>query len=98
MPNSAKIQRHLPGPLLFLVIILFQGISFGQTTYLLNAKCVDKSADYLKNEIGLQTEFTTRLGCIDYVNKLPLSLQARGFVNVSLDSIFFDTASANLVI
>jgi len=98
MTNSTKIQCHLPAALLFLVIILIQNISFGQAAYFLNAKCVDKSPDFLKNEIGLQTEFSTRLGCIDYVNKLPSLLQAKGFVNASLDSISFDTASARLVI
>src|SRR4030095_1831101 len=98
MPNPAKIQSHLPTALLFLVIILIQNISFGQTTYLLNAKCVDKSSEFLKSEVGLQTEFPTRLSCIDYVNKLPSLLQAKGFVNASLDSIFFDTTSARLVL
>src|SRR6187399_1846123 len=98
MPNPAKIQSHLPAVLLFLIIILIQNISFGQTSYLLNAKSVDKTPEFLKNEIGLQTEFPSRAGCIDYVNKLPSLLQAKGFVNASLDSIFFDTTSAKLVI
>src|SRR4030095_10207750 len=98
MPNPAKIQSHLPAALLFLVIISFQNISFGQTIYTLNAKCVDKTPEFLKNEIGLQTEFPSRPVCIDYVNKLPSLLQAKGFVNASLDSIFFDTTSARLVL
>src|SRR6188474_2631865 len=98
MPNPAKIQSHLPAALLFLVILLIQNISVGQTTYFLNAKCVDKTPEFLKNEVGLQTEFPTRPLCIDYVNKLPSLLQAKGFVNASLDSIFFDTTSAKLVL
>ena len=98
MPNPAKIQSHLPAALLFLVIILIQNISFGQTTYFLNAKSIDKTPEFLKNEIGLQTEFPSRPVCIDYVNKLPSLLQAKGFVNASLDSIFFDTTSARLVL
>lgn len=98
MPNPTKIQSHLPAALLFLAIILIQNMSFGQTIYLLNAKCVDRSLEFLKSEVGLQTEFPTRLGCIEYVNKLPSLLQAKGFVNASLDSIFFDTASAKLVL
>ena len=98
MPNPAKIQSHLPAALLFLIIILIQNISFGQTSYSLNAKCVDKTPEYLKNEIGLQTEFLSRNVCIDYVNKLPSLLQAKGFVNASLDSIFFGTASARVVL
>jgi len=83
MPNPAKIQSHLPAALLFLIIILIQNISFGQTAYTLNAKSVDKTPEYLKSEIGLQTEFPSRAGCIDYVNKLPSLLQAKGFVNAS---------------
>src|SRR6187551_867196 len=98
MTNPAKIQSHLSAALLLLVIILIQNISFGQATYFLNAKCVDKPLDFLKNEVGLQAEFPTRSVCIDYVNKLPSLLQAKGFVNASLDSIFFDTTSAKLVI
>ena len=98
MTNPAKIQSHLPAALLFLIIISFQHISFGQTIYTLNAKCIDKTPEFLKNEIGLQTEFPSRPVCIDYVNKLPSLLQAKGFVNASLDSIFFDTASAKVVL
>jgi outer membrane protein assembly factor BamA len=98
MPNPAKIQSHLPAALLFLIIILIQNISFGQTSYFLIARSVDKTSEFLKNEIGLQTEFPSRPVCIDYVNKLPSLLQAKGFVNASLDSIFFDTTSARLVL
>jgi outer membrane protein assembly factor BamA len=98
MPNPAKIQSHLPAALLFLIIILIQNISFGQTAYTLNAKSVDKTPEFLKSEIGLQTEFPSRAVCIDYVNKLPSLLQTKGFVNASLDSIFFDTTSARLVL
>jgi len=98
MTNPAKIQSHLPAALLFFVIIFSQNILPGQSTYLLDARCVDKTPEFLKNEAGLQTEFTSRSTCIDYVNKLPSLLQAKGFVAASLDSIFFDTASAKLVI
>ena len=82
MPNPAKIQSHLPAALLFLVIILIQNISFAQTTYLLNAKCVDKTAEFLKNEVGLQSEFPTRPVCIDYINKLPSLLQANTIITI----------------
>jgi outer membrane protein assembly factor BamA len=98
MPNPAKIQSHLPAALLFLIGVLIQNISFGQTSYTLNVKSADKTPEFLKNEIGLQTEFPSRPVCIDYVNKLPSLLQAKGFVNASLDSIFFDTTSARLVL
>jgi len=98
MPDPAKIQRHLPAVLLFLIIILIQKISFGQTSYILNAKGVDKPPEFLKNEIGVQSGFPSRAVCIDYINKLPSLLQSKGFVNASLDSIFFDSTSARLVL
>ena len=98
MTNQAKIQSHLPAALLFFVIIFLQNTLSGQPTYFLNARSVDKSPEFLKNEAGLQTEFPSRSTCIDYVNKLPSLLQAKGFVTASLDSISFDTASARLVI
>ena len=98
MTNPAKIQSHLPAALLFFVIILSQNILSGQSPYLLNARCVDKTPEFLRNDAGLQTEFSSRSACIDYVNKLPSLLQAKGFVTASLDSIFFDTTSAKLVI
>ncbi len=98
MTNPAKIQSHLSAALLFFVIILSQNNLSGQSAYFLNARCVDKTPEFLKNEAGLQTEFSSRSTCIDYVNKLPSLLQAKGFVTASLDSILFDTTSAKLVI
>lgn len=98
MTNPAKIQSHLPAALLFLVIVLFQNITVGQAIYQLNASCIDKDPEFLKNEVGLQTEFPSRLNCIDYVNKLPSLLQAKGFVTSSLDSVLFDSTAANVVI
>src|SRR5689334_7147265 len=98
MTNPAKIQSHLPAVLLFFVIVLFQNIANGQTVYRLNTKCIDKEPEFLKNDIGLQTEFPSRLNCIEYVNKLPSLLQAKGFVTSSLDSISFDSTSAKVVI
>ena len=75
-----------------------QNIVLGQTVYQLNANCIDKDAEFLKNEVGLQTEFPSRSNCIDYVNKLPSLLQAKGFVTSSIDSVYFDSTVANVVI
>jgi outer membrane protein assembly factor BamA len=59
---------------------------------------VDVEISMLKNEIGLQSDFATRLACMDYVNKLPAVLQSKGYVTASLDSVFFDTTNARLVL
>ena len=98
MTNPAKIQSHLPAALLFFVIVLSQNIAVGQTGYQLNASCIDKDPEFLKTEVGLQTEFPSRSNCIDYVSKLPSLLQAKGFVTSSIDSVFFDSTAANVVI
>lgn len=96
MTNPAKIVSHLPATLIF--IIFFQNIAVAQSTYQLHAKCIDRSDEFVKNEVGLQTEFAARLSCIEYVNKLPSLLQAKGFVTSSVDSVFFDSTSANLIL
>jgi outer membrane protein assembly factor BamA len=98
MTNPAKIQTQLPAALLFLFIILITESVAGQKVYRLSAKPVDRDETYLKNEVGLQQEFSSRLACIDYVNKIPALLQSKGFVTASVDSVLFDTASAKLVI
>src|SRR5262245_16575621 len=98
MTNPAKIRTSFPAALLFLSAILIQAISFGQASYHLSATCIDKDPDFLKNEIGLQTEFPARASCVQYVNKLPALLQSKGFVTASIDSVFFDSSSAKLVL
>jgi outer membrane protein assembly factor BamA len=98
MTNPAKIQSHLSTALLFFVIVLLQNISFGQSVYQLHVKCLDKTPEFLHTEVGLQTGFASRAGCIEYVNKLPSLLHSKGFVTSSLDSIFFDSTIANIVI
>ena len=98
MTNPAKIQSHLSAALLFFVFVLFQNNSVAQTIYQLNARCVDKTPEFLRNELGLQTEFSSRNNCVEYVNKLPSLLQSKGFVTSSIDSISFDSTFARVVI
>ncbi len=98
MTNPTKIRTPFPAGVLFLLLVLIQTASFGQTTYQLNTKCVDKNPEFLKKEISLQTEFAARANCVDYVNKLPGLLQSKGFVTASIDSLNFDSTSAKLVL
>ena len=98
MTNPSKIQQLLTTALLFCLFIGKNYNSAAQTNYRLIVKAVDKEISFIQNEVGLQTEFISRPACIDYVNKLPGLLQAKGFVTASLDSIYFDTAAANVVL
>jgi hypothetical protein len=66
--------------------------------YRLNVRGVDKDSAQLIPALGLQTEFTSRIACTDYINKLPGLLQTKGYVTVSIDSLQYDSLSARLVL
>src|SRR5688572_11811279 len=97
MTLIAKIQRvTLTAPLVCLLLCLpFQGLV---QEYFLSVRCVDKDTAFLENNLHLQTRFVSRLACMDYVNKLPSALQAKGYVTASIDSVVFDSSSAKLVL
>ncbi len=59
---------------------------------------MDRDSATLSFQLGLQTSFNSRLSCIEYVNKLPGQLQAKGYVTVSIDSLRFDSSFARMVL
>lgn len=81
-----------------LVMMLFSLPANGQGNYPLHLKSVDRDSASLVNELGITTSFSSRLACIDYVNKLPGLLQSRGYVTASVDSLRYDSSSASLVL
>lgn len=87
-----------PAVLLFCISLFYSKTSSSQNIYPLHAVPVDRDSAYLISDVGLQTLFTSRLACIDYVNKLPALLRSKGFVTASLDSVAFDSASATIII
>jgi outer membrane protein assembly factor BamA len=96
MTNPAKIRRLLAA--LVLLFILLVQFSPAQNPYFLHPSGVDCDSSTLIRETGMQTAFASRLACVEYVNKLPSVLQAKGFVTASLDSILLDSASAKIII
>jgi outer membrane protein assembly factor BamA len=83
-----------------LLILVFMNafILMAQDNYTLSLHGVDKDSSFLKNEMGVLTRFPSRNECVDYVNKLPSYLQARGYATVSIDSVRFDSSSARIAI
>lgn len=79
-----------------LVLLLLSIYTSAQTKYALEVKGIDKGADTLISQLGLQTSFTSRTACTDYINKLPGLLQAKGYVTASIDSLQYDSASARI--
>jgi outer membrane protein assembly factor BamA len=69
-----------------------------QNKYHLSVRGLDRDSATLLSQLGLQTSFNSRLSCIEYVNKLPGQLQAKGYVTVSIDSLRFDSSFARMVL
>ena len=81
-----------------LVLLLLSIYASAQNKYSLSIRGVDKDAAQLVSELGLQTAFTSRLSCTDYINKLPSLLQTKGYVTVSIDSLQYDSVMARMVL
>ena len=91
-----KLTR--PISTLFVVFLFLQEFTSAQQGYQLNIKAVDKDSAFLKDTIGLQTDFGSRAACVDYINKLPAFFQARGYVTASIDSLAYDSSSADMIV
>jgi outer membrane protein assembly factor BamA len=83
-----------------LVFLLLSINSSAQNKYNLSVRGLDKDASALVSQIGLQTQFTSRLTCTDYINKLPSLLQSKGYVSSSIDKVDYgmDTVHIDLFI
>jgi len=84
--------------LIFLFISLLHLPVFAQNKYELDIRTVDKDSEFLINTIRLQNSFASRAACADFINKLPILLQSKGYVTASLDSVVYDSASAHIVL
>lgn len=62
--------------------------------YLLIINYVDKDSSFNPLSLKLQTSFSTRSQCMDYVIKLPVVLNMKGYPAASIDSATYDTAFA----
>jgi outer membrane protein assembly factor BamA len=78
------------------LLLTFQGVA--QIKYNLNILGVDKDAALLINQHNLQTEFNSKFACTNYISKLPALLQSKGFVTASVDSVAYDSLSANMLL
>lgn len=69
-----------------------------QTNYQLYIKAADKDSTFITSQLGLQTHFASRFVCEEYVNRLPSLLQSKGYVTASVDSVYFDSTFARVVL
>src|SRR5215212_9616849 len=83
----------------FLLLFFFLKITAAaQNNYLLLLKGIDKDSAYLVDKVGIRTNFSSQMTCVDYIGKLPALLQTKGYVTASIDSVKFDSSFARLVI
>lgn len=62
-----------------------------QKNFLLQATTVDTGENSVK-QLQLQQSFTTKTGCLQYVQQLPALLAAKGFITASVDSVKEDSS------
>lgn len=85
--------RCFSGMLVFLVLSLHTS---AQDKYKLHYFFTDKDTTFNAETAGLQTEFANQLICRSYLDKATGILKTKGYINVSLDSMQFDTSAAQV--
>jgi len=98
MTNKTKIQSLFSILLVFCFFFCFNKSTNAQSNYRLKIDYADHEDSIVKKDFVLQTEFDSRLACVDYLNKLQATLSSKGYVTASLDNIVFDSVSAHLVL
>ena len=76
----------------FLLLILSWGNSFSQ--FRLKVVCIDQDSLFTQENLNLSSSFKNRTTCLQYIEQLPVLLQAKGFAGASVDSIQYDTSHA----
>jgi outer membrane protein assembly factor BamA len=66
----------------------------GYAQYRLKVLAVDKDSLSFNKIIALQTSFKSKIACLEYIDALPSLLKAKGFINVSVDSVYADSLNA----
>ena len=66
--------------------------------YSLHLRGVDQDSASIVAKTGLQTNFSSRFACDEYINRLPGLLQSRGYVTASIDSLNYETGYARILL
>ncbi|HEX5023934.1 MAG TPA: POTRA domain-containing protein [Agriterribacter sp.] len=83
--------RCFIGLVFYLVLSLNAG---AQDNYKLHYTFVDKDTILNAETLGLQTAFTNQANCRQYIDKAINKLQVKGYITASVDSIAFDSTTA----
>src|SRR5262245_25934590 len=88
-----KLRLLISIPAIFLLTVQL----LAQNSYRLFIRCVAKDSLFLVNE-GVPPGFTNRISCTEYINQLPNYLRSKGYVTASLDSVYYDSTYANVIL
>jgi len=81
-----------------LVFLLFAIYSSAQEKYTLIIRGADSNSVALVPKLGIQTGFSSRVACTEYINLLPGILQSKGYAAASIDSLRYDSTHASIVL
>jgi len=94
--EGAMRMTKLRLPISILAFLLSIRLS-AQNHYSLSVRYVDKDSSFVA-AAGIPSAFPSRMACIQYINQLPGTLQSKGYITASLDSVRFDSSSASVVL
>ncbi len=80
---KVKLLRYM---CLWATVFLFTVHTVAQNTFL-KVQYADKTDTFIQQQIGIKNQFTTTQSCIDYIERLPAYLQAKGYLSASVDSV-----------
>ncbi|MBM3416233.1 MAG: hypothetical protein FJY20_07270 [Bacteroidetes bacterium] len=81
------------------LVLLLSGIhTAAQPGYQLVVRFADKDPAVMIPQLGIQTSFSSRFTCTEYINQLPGLLQTKWYVTVSIDSIRYDSLAAHIIL
>jgi outer membrane protein assembly factor BamA len=89
-----KLRLQIP----VLAFLLLSRLGMAQNTYSLSIQGIDKDSAYLVTQFEIPPTFISKFVCADYINKLPGLLQSKGYVTASVDSVFYDSLFARVII
>ena len=78
------------------LIFLFVSNIYAQKKYIVNYILSGKDTSYKLQQLGLKTSFDGKEFAEVYLNTLPATLVSKGFPAASIDSVIYDSTSANV--
>jgi outer membrane protein assembly factor BamA len=91
--KMAKIREYTG---LMMLMLCCLSHTNAQKQCALNIQQIDSTASI--NTLQLQTTFTSKTKCIEYVHRLPQLLMTKGYISASVDSVWEDSSSVSILL